>query len=222
MGIRLDSGDLAYLSKKARQMLDDAGFHSAKIVASNDLDEELIWDLKAQGAKIDIFGVGTSLITSRGCPALGGVYKMSAEEIDGEMVPRIKISENPEKVTNPGYKKVVRIYNGNGKAIADLIMLNEEKIDTTKPLTIFDPVDTWKRMTLHNYSLRELLVPVFQNGELVYDSPDLMKIQDYAKTELNTLWDEYKRLKNPHVFKVDLSQKLYDLKQQLLEEYSMK
>jgi nicotinate phosphoribosyltransferase len=222
MGIRLDSGDLAYLSKKARQMLDDAGFHNAKIVASNDLDEELIWDLKAQGAKIDIFGVGTSLITSRGCPALGGVYKMSAEEIDGEMVPRIKISENPEKVTNPGYKKVVRIYNGNGKAIADLIMLNEEKIDTTKPLTIFDPVDTWKRMTLHNYSLRELLVPVFQNGELVYDSPDLMKIQDYAKTELNTLWDEYKRLKNPHVFKVDLSQKLYDLKQQLLEEYSMK
>lgn len=222
MGIRLDSGDLAYLSKKARKMLDEAGFHNAKIVASNDLDEELIWDLNAQGAKIDIFGVGTSLITSRGCPALGGVYKMSAEEIDGELVPRIKISENPGKITIPGYKKVVRIYNGSRKAIADLIMLDEEEIDTSRPLTIFDPVDTWKRMTLHNYTIRELLVPVYQNGRLIYESPALMKIQDYAKSELDTLWDEYKRLKNPHVFKVDLSQKLYDLKQQLLEEYSMK
>ncbi|HHU49506.1 MAG: nicotinate phosphoribosyltransferase [Caldicoprobacterales bacterium] len=222
MGIRLDSGDLAYLSKKARQMLDEAGFHNAKIVASNDLDEELIWDLKAQGAKIDIFGVGTSLITSRGCPALGGVYKMSAEEIDKKMVPRIKISENPDKITNPGYKKVVRIYNGNRKAIADLIMLEGEEIDTGKPLTIFDPVDTWKRMTLFDYSIRELLVPVYLNGQRVYKNPDLMTIQEYAKTELDTLWDEYKRLKNPHVYKVDLSQKLYDLKQKLLEEYSMK
>lgn len=222
VGIRLDSGDLAYLSKKARGMLDEAGFSNAKIVASNDLDEELIWDLKAQGAQIDIFGVGTSLITSRGCPALGGVYKMSAEEVDGEMVPRIKISENPGKVTNPGYKKVARIYNGTRKAIADLIMLDEEEIDTSKPLTIFDPENTWKRMTLHNYSIRELLEPVYKNGQLVYESPDLMEIQDYAKSELDTLWDEYKRLKNPHVYKVDLSQKLYDLKQQLLEEYSMK
>jgi len=220
MGIRLDSGDLAYLSKKARIMLDEAGFPDAKIVASNDLDEELIWDLRAQGAKIDIYGVGTSLITSRDCPALGGVYKMSAEEINGEMVPKIKISENPDKITNPGYKKVVRIYNGGGKAVADLIMLDEEVIDTGKPLTIFDPVDTWKRMTLRNYTIKELLVPVFVKGKRVYDTPSLMEIQAYAKRELDTLWDEYKRLKNPHVFKVDLSQKLYDLKQKLLKEYS--
>lgn len=222
LGIRLDSGDLAYLSKKARSMMDKAGFPDAKIVASNDLDEELIWDLKAQGAKIDIFGVGTSLITSRGCPALGGVYKMSAEEINGEMVPRIKISENPDKITNPGYKKVVRIYNGGGKAIADLIMLEHEQIDTKKPLTIFDPVDTWKRMTLRNYSIKELLVPIYQNGHRVYESPGLMEIQAYAMNELDTLWDEYKRLKNPHVFKVDLSQQLYDMKQRLLEEYAQK
>lgn len=222
MGIRLDSGDLAYLSKKARAMMDEAGFPGAQIVASNDLDEELIWDLKAQGAKIDIFGVGTSLITSRGCPALGGVYKMSAEEIDGKMVPRIKISENPDKITNPGYKKVVRIYNGGGKAIADLVMLEHEQIDTRKPLTIFDPVDTWKRMTLRNYSIKELLIPIYQNGQRVYESPGLMEIQAYAMGELNTLWDEYKRLKNPHVFKVDLSQELYDMKQQLLKEYSQK
>ncbi|HHT65699.1 MAG: nicotinate phosphoribosyltransferase [Caldicoprobacterales bacterium] len=222
LGIRLDSGDLAYLSKKARSMMDEAGFPDAKIVASNDLDEELIWDLKAQGAKIDIFGVGTSLITSRGCPALGGVYKMSAEEINGEMVPRIKISENPDKITNPGYKKVVRIYNGGGKAIADLIMLEHEQIDTKKPLTIFDPVDTWKRMTLRKYSIKELLVPIYQNGHRVYESPGLMEIQAYAMNELDTLWDEYKRLKNPHVFKVDLSQQLYDMKQRLLEEYAQK
>jgi nicotinate phosphoribosyltransferase len=220
MGIRLDSGDLAYLSKKARVMLDEAGFPEAKIVASNDLDEELIWDLKAQGAKIDTFGVGTSLITSRGCPALGGVYKMSAEEVNGTMVPKIKISENPEKITNPGYKKVVRIYNGGRKAVADLILLEEEEIDTGMPLTIFDPVDTWKKMTLRNYSIKELLVPVFQSGECIYETPNLLDIQAYAASELDTLWDEYKRLKNPHVFKVDLSQQLYDLKQELLKEYS--
>jgi len=222
VGIRLDSGDLAYLSKKAREMLDEAGFPNAKIVASNDLDEELIWDLKAQGAQIDIFGVGTSLITSRGCPALGGVYKMAAEEINGKLIPKIKISDNPDKVTNPGYKKVVRLYNGGGKAVADLIMLNEEKIDTNKPLTIFDPVNTWKRMTLHNFKAKELLVPIYLNGKRVYDSPGLMEIQEYAKSQLDTLWDEYKRLKNPHVYKVDLSQKLYDLKQKLLKEHSMK
>jgi len=220
MGIRLDSGDLAYLSKKARAMLDEAGFPNAQIVASNNLDEELIWDLKAQGARIDTFGVGTSLITSSGCPALGGVYKMSAEEVDGKMVPKIKISENPEKITNPGYKKVVRIYNGGNKAIADLIMLEGEVIDTSKPLTIFDPVDTWKRMTLKNYKIKELLVPIFINGECVYETPNLMDIQAYAASEMDTLWDEYKRLKNPHVYKVDLSQKLYDLKQRLLKEHS--
>ena len=222
VGIRLDSGDLAYLSKKAREMLDKAGFPNAKIVASSDLDEELIWDLKAQGAKIDIYGVGTSLITSKGNPALGGVYKMAAEEVDGRMVPKIKISDNPDKVTNPGYKKVFRLYNGKGKAVADLITLEEEEIDISKPLTIFDPVNTWKRMTLYDFTARELLVPIYLNGKRVYESPDLMKIQEYAKSELDTLWEEYKRLKNPHVYKVDLSQKLYDLKQQLLKEYSMK
>ena len=220
LGIRLDSGDLAYLTKKARVMLDEAGFPNAKITASNDLDEYLIWDLRAQGAKIDSYGVGTSLITSRGCPALGGVYKMSAEVVEKVMVPKIKISENPEKITNPGYKKVVRIYNGGKKAVADLIMLEEEEIDTGKPLTIFDPVDTWKKMTLRNYTVKELLVPVFVNGECVYETPNLLDIQAYAKSELDTLWDEYKRLTNPHVFKVDLSQKLYDLKQKLLKDYS--
>ena len=220
VGIRLDSGDLAYLTKEARAMLDEAGFPDAEITVSNDLDEYLIWDLRSQGARIDSYGVGTSLITSRDCPALGGVYKMSAEEVNGRMIPKIKISENPEKITNPGYKKVVRIYNGKKKSVADLIMLEEEEIDTGKPLTIFDPVDTWKKMTLRNYSVRELLVPVFKNGQCIYKSPDLPDIQAYAKSELDTLWEEYKRLTNPHVFKVDLSQKLYDLKQKLLRQYS--
>ena len=220
MGVRLDSGDLAYLSKKARRMLDEAGFEKTKIVASSDLDEELIWDLKAQGAAIDIWGVGTALITSRDCPALGGVYKLSAEEQDGRMIPKIKISENPSKVTNPGYKKVVRIYNGDEKAVADLIMLEEETIDPAKPLTIFDPVDTWKRMTLRHFTCKELLMPIFLSGRRVYDLPGLLEIQSYAKQELDTLWEEYKRLKNPHVYKVDLSAKLYQLKQDLLKSYS--
>jgi nicotinate phosphoribosyltransferase len=222
VGIRLDSGDLAYLSKKARIMLDEAGFSNAKIVASNDLDEELIWDLKAQGAKIDTYGVGTALITSKGCPALGGVYKMAAEEVDGKLIPKIKISDNQEKITNPGYKKVARIYNGGGKAVADLVMLEEETIDTEKPLTIFDPLATWKRMTINNFTVKELLVPIYRSGELIYETPPLMDIQAYAKEDLDTFWDEYKRLNNPHVYKVDLSQKLYDLKQQMLKEYSQK
>jgi len=220
LGIRLDSGDLAYLSKAARKMLDEAGFKDAKIVASNDLDEELIWDLKAQGAAIDIWGVGTALITSKDCPAMNGVYKMSAEESEGRLIPKIKISENSDKITNPGYKKVFRIYNNQRKAIADLITLEDEEIDTSKPLTIFDPVDTWKRMTLTNYTVRELLVPIFKEGKQVYQTPSLTEIQKYAKEELDTLWDEYKRLKKPHKYKVDLSQKLYDLKEKLLKEYS--
>jgi nicotinate phosphoribosyltransferase len=145
---------------------------------------------------------------------------MAAEEIDGEMVPRIKISENPVKITTPGYKKVVRIYNGGGKAIADLVMLDEEEIDVSKPLTIFDPVNTWKRMTIRNFTIKELLVPIFVDGKKVYNTPGLLEIQAHASKELDTLWDEYKRLKNPHVYKVDLSQKLYDLKQRLLKEYS--
>jgi len=223
LGIRLDSGDLAYLSKEARKMLDAAGFHNAKIVASSDLDEETIWHIKSQGAAIDIWGVGTALITSKDCPALGGVYKLVAEEVNGKMIPKIKVSENPVKITNPGYKKVVRLYGKDtGKAIADLIMLDDETINENEPLTIFDPVDTWKRMTLRNYKARELLVPIFRNGRRVYDPPSLMEIQKYAKQELDTLWDEYKRIKKPHVYKVDLSDRLYKLKNDLLSEYSFK
>jgi nicotinate phosphoribosyltransferase len=222
IGIRLDSGDLAYLSKKARKMLDDEGFHDAKIVASNDLDEYLIWDLKAQGAKIDIWGVGTSLITSKDNPALGGVYKMAAEEVKGTLVPKIKISENTDKITLPGYKKVYRIYNTDKKAIADLITLDEETIDTDKPLTIFDPYDTWKRMTLTEYTVRQLLEPVYIEGKLQYKKQKLKDIQEYAKRELDSLWEEYKRISKPHKYKVDLSQKLYDLKEYLIKEHSFK
>jgi len=221
LGIRLDSGDIAYLSKKARKMLNQAGFVDAKIVASGDLDEWTIWDLKAQGAAVDTWGVGTALITSRACPALGGVYKLVAEEVDGKMLPKIKISENPFKITNPGYKKVSRLYDKDFKALADLIMLDDEIIDESRPLTIFDPVDTWKKMTIRNYTVKDLLVPVFINGAKVYDSPRLLDIQAFAKKDLNTLWDEYKRLKNPHIYKVDLSMKLYNLKNELLKEHSV-
>ena len=216
-GIRLDSGDLAYLSRTARRMLDEAGFPKARIFASGDLDEEVIWDLKAQGAAIDVWGVGTRLITSANNPSLGGVYKLAAEEIDGQMKPRIKISENPVKVTNPGLKKVLRVYDKrDGRALADLIALAEEQFDESQPLELFDPENTWKRMTVVDYSLRELLVPIFRNGTLVYQSPSLKAISAYAREELDTFWDEYKRLHSPHRYKVDLSHKLYCLKQELL------
>jgi nicotinate phosphoribosyltransferase len=219
-GIRLDSGDLAYLSRASRKMLDAAGFPSVKIFASGDLDEEVIWDLKAQGAEIDVWGVGTKLITSAGTTALGGVYKLAAEEVDGVMEPRLKISENPAKITNPGVKTVYRVYdNATGRALADLIALADEHYDENEPLTLFDPDHTWKRMTVSNYRLRELLVPIFKNGELVYKCPTLYEIQEYAKTELASLWEEYKRLHMPHVYKVDLSQKLWDLKQGLLNRH---
>ena len=223
LGIRLDSGDLAYLSKKARKMLDDAGFPKAKIIASNDLDEEIIRDLKEQGAAIDVWGVGTRLITSDGCPALGGVYKLAAEEVDGELQPRIKLSDNPAKMTNPGYKKLYRIYDRDtGKAYADLIALEEEQYDENQPLTIFHPVDTWKRMTITNYRLRELLVPIFVGGKQVYQSPTLKEICDYAKREKETMWEETLRLFNPHDYKIDLSQPLYDLKQSMLSQLSQR
>ncbi len=221
VGIRLDSGDLAYLSKKARDMLDEAGFPEARIFASSDLDETVIRDLKAQGARINVWGVGTRLITSDDCPALGGVYKLGAEIIDGVIVPKIKMSDNPAKVTNPGYKKVFRLYKKkNGKAIADLITLEDETIDESVPLRIFDPVQTWKSMRITDFTARELLVPIFIDGKQVYESPDVMEIQRYAQQELNTMWEEYKRLLNPHVYKVDLSDKLYDLKQKLIRENS--
>ena len=219
-GIRLDSGDLAYLSRTARKMLDDAGFPNARIFASGDLDEEVIWDLKAQGAAIDVWGVGTRMITSQNNPALGGVYKLAAEEVNGELVPRIKISENPAKITNPGKKKVLRIYSREDRhALADLIALHDEVYDASEPLTIFDPENTWKRMTLTDYTLRELLVPIFRGGEQVYRSPDLHCIAAYARDELDTFWSEYKRLHRPQRYKVDLSQRLYDLKQSLLARH---
>lgn len=218
MGIRLDSGDLAFLSRQARKMLDDAGFPNAKIFASGDLDEEVIWDLKAQGAAIDVWGVGTRMITSMGNPALGGVYKLAAEEVDGTFVPRIKISENPAKVTNPGVKRLYRFYDRRtGKALADLIALEDEDFSSGEPLTIFDPENTWKRMMLCDYDVRALLVPIFEGGKLVYTQPTLGEITAYTNREMETFWDEYKRLHSPHRYKVDLSQKLYDLKRSLIE-----
>ena len=219
MGIRLDSGDLAYLSIEARKMLDEAGFPDALICASSDLDEYVIQDLLMQGARIDTWGVGTRMITGDGCPALGGVYKLSAEYVGGRVVPKIKKSENPIKVTNPGVKKIFRIFdNETGRALADLIALEHETIDESMPLEIFDPIDTWKRKTITNFHVRELLVPLVRDGKRVYDLPALREICDYARQELSAFWDTYRRLNNPHVYKVDLSQELYDLKQQLLHE----
>ncbi|MBN2879845.1 MAG: nicotinate phosphoribosyltransferase [Clostridia bacterium] len=220
VGIRLDSGDLAYLSKEARNMLDAAGFEEAKIFASNDLDEYIIWDLKAQGAKIDVWGVGTALITSKGSPALGGVYKLVSEyDNEGNELPKIKKSDNPEKITTPGYKKVYRFYEKEtGKAIADYIALDGETINESEPITIFDPNAVWKQMTLTNFHAKELLCPVFIDGECVYKKPSLKEIAKYTADGIDSLWDEFKRLTNPQIYKVDLSQKLYDTKQRLLNE----
>ena len=220
VGIRLDSGDLAYLSREARKMLDAAGYPNTIICASGDLDENLIRDLKLQGACIDTWGVGTKLITSEDCPSLGGVYKMSAETVDGRVIPKIKISENPVKITNPGVKKLWRIYdNRTGKATADLIALDYETYDTSKPLTIYDPVNTWKSMTLTDYTMKELQVKVFENGKRVYDSPSLQEIQRHCQEDLDTFWDQYKRLLNPHRYKVDLSDSLWMLKNSMLQNY---
>lgn len=218
LGIRLDSGDLAYLSKRARAMLDEAGFPNAVICASSDLDEHVIRDLKMQGACINSWGVGTRLITAGDSPALGGVYKLAAEVVDGQIIPKIKLSDTLAKVTNPGYKKIYRIYDNQGMAIADLICLDHESIDSTKPLTIFDPEQPYKRMTLKHYWVKELLVPIFKNGEQVYDCPNVHDIAKYSKQDIQTIWDEYKRLLNPHTYKVDLSQELYDLKQRLVSK----
>lgn len=224
-GIRLDSGDLAYLSKKARKMLDAAGFETAVISASNDLDELLIHDLKVQGAKITSWGVGTNMITSKDCPSFGGVYKLAAiQQEDGSFVSKIKISENTEKITNPGNKTIYRIYeNETGKMRADLICFADETFDTEKSLTVFDPLATWKKTKFPagTYTMREILKPVFINGECVYESPTVMEIAQYCKEEKETLWDETKRLFNPHRVYVDLSQKLYDEKQRLLNQMSV-
>lgn len=217
IGVRLDSGDLAYLSREVRKRLDEEGFESAKIVASNDLDEYTITSLKQEGAVIDMWGVGTKLITSYDYPSLGGVYKLAAtSDKSGNLVPKIKISENPEKINNPGFKKVVRIYNSQGKAEADLIMLRGEEIDTQKPLEIFDPVYTWKRKTFENYTIREMLTPLFKNGKCVRDKKSVQEVKEYAKSELSKIWDQYKRIKNPHIYKVDLSNGLWTLKNDMV------
>lgn len=225
-GIRLDSGDLAYLSKKARAMLDEAGFPDAVISASNDLDEYLIESLKAQGAAITSWGVGTNLITSKDNPAFGGVYKLAAVmRQDGEFIPKIKLSENTEKVTNPGNKTIYRVYEkDSGKIKADLICLVGETFNEEDPLLLFDPLEPWKKTRLPggSYTLRELLVPVFQKGKCCYESPKVMAIRDYCQKELSTLWDETKRFVNPHPIYVDLSQKLYDIKIALLDQMSEK
>ena len=222
-GIRLDSGDISYLSKRARKMLDEAGLTSCKIVASNALDEYLIRDLLMQGAQIDTFGVGERMITSKSSPVFGGVYKLVAVEKDGEIIPKIKLSENTSKITNPGFKKVYRLYdNETGKAIADEICMYDEVIDNTKPHTIFDPMATWKQKVLTNFSVRELQVPVFKNGKCVYKSPSIQEIRNYCKEEVDSLWDEVKRFENPHRYYVDLSQKLWDIKKELCVKNAMK
>lgn len=218
--IRLDSGDISYLSKKARKMLDDAGLQCCKIVASNSLDEHLINDLVMQGAEIDVFGVGERLITSKSSPVFGGVYKLVAiEDESGAVVPKIKVSENVGKITNPHFKKVYRLYDKfSGKAIADQLCVFDELIDDEKPITIFDPNATWKRKTLTDYTAKELLLPIFKNGVRVYDMPKLSEIKSSCKNQVELLWDEVKRFENPHTYYVDLSEKLWRIKRELLEQ----
>lgn len=223
-GIRMDSGDLAYLSKKVRRMLDDAGFEDAVISASNDLDEYLIQSLKSQGATITSWGVGTNLITSKDCPAFGGVYKLAAiSDNDGNFIPKIKLSENTEKITNPGNKTFYRIYDKeNGKIKADLICLADETFDVSEEMTLFDPNEPWKKTTLSgdSYTMTEMLVPVIQDGKRIYNTPSVMEIQRICNAQKDTLWDENKRFINPSQIHVDLSQKLYDMKQSLLSRIS--
>ncbi len=264
-GVRIDSGDIAYLSKKARKMLDEAGFADVKIVASNSLDEYIIRDLQLQGAKLDSFGIGERLITSKSDPVFGGVYKLVAVEKDGEFIPKIKVSESPEKITNPHFKKVYRLFDSNGKAVADYVCVHDEQLDTQNPitltifdplatwkkctlenvtakemlqpifrqgklvyhdeqldtqnpitLTIFDPLATWKKCTLENVTAKEMLQPIFRQGKLVYQLPDIQQIRSHCKQQVDTLWDEVKRFENPHNYYVDLSQKLWDIKNDLL------
>lgn len=215
--IRLDSGDITYLSKKARKMLDEAGYTECKIVVSNSLDEILIRDLILQGARLDIFGVGERLITAKSNPVFGGVYKLVAVEKNGEIIPKIKISENPEKITNPHFKKVYRIFDKEtGTAIADQLCVFDETIDESEPLDLFDPVQIWKSKTVTDFVAKELLVPIFKDGECVYESPSIHEIRDYCKAQIMTLWDEVKRFENPHKYYVDLSHKLWNIKQGLL------
>lgn len=217
-GIRLDSGDLAYLSKRARKMLDDAGYPDTIICASGDLDEKLISSLKAQGAKIDLWGVGTKLITSEDMPALGGVYKLSAVFENGKEIPKIKLSDNGAKITNPTFKNIYRIYdNKTGKAEADLIVRRDEVYDSAQPLTVFHPTDTWKKTTFTDYTIKALSEKIIDNGKVIYDFPALKEIKKYYSEEINSFWDEYKRLDLPHLYKVDLSEELYKIKASMIE-----
>lgn len=219
-GIRIDSGDIAYLSKECRRMLDEAGYPDCNIIASSSLDEYVIRDLLLQGAEIDSFGVGERLITAKSQPVFGGVYKLTTIEKDGKLIPKIKVSENVGKITTPGFKQVYRIFDKTShKAIADVITLHDEVIDESKPYEIFHPIYTWKRKTLTNFYVRKLLVKIFENGNSIYESPNIHEIRDYCKVQLDLMWDEVKRFDRPHRYFVDLSQKLWDIKDQLLKKH---
>lgn len=221
--IRIDSGDITYLSKEARKMLDKAGFEDCKIVASNSLDEYLIRELLTQGAKVDLFGVGERLITSKSEPVFGGVYKLSAIEEQGRITPKIKISENVGKITNPGFKQLWRLYDKeSGMAIADVITLADENIEDEKPYELFDPEHTWKRKKLQHFSAKRLLTKIFEEGRCVYQSPDLKTIKEYCREQVDTLWEEVLRFENPHTYYVDLSKSLWELKEKLLNDYTVK
>lgn len=220
-GIRLDSGDMAYLTKKARKMLDDAGLQDCKIVVSNSLDEYIIREVLLEGAQIDSFGVGERLITAKSEPVFGGVYKLAAVEMEGKIIPKIKISENVEKITNPGFKTLYRFYDKKtGKARGDLITLDNEQTPDGSPYTLFDPNAIWKKTVVSDYEVKNLRVPIFLGGKCVYESPSMEEVREYCKAQIETLWDETLRFENPQTYYVDLSQELWDMKQQLLQENS--
>lgn len=223
MGIRLDSGDITYLTRKARAMLDEAGLEDCKIVVSNSLDEYIIRDVILEGAKIDSFGVGERMITAKSEPVFGGVYKLAALEVDGKLTPKIKISENVEKITNPGFKKVYRLFDKEtGHALADVLTMADETVPVQDNYVIFDPNASWKKSHLSNYEVHELQVQIFDKGKCVYESPSIDEIKQYCKEQIATLWDETLRFENPQTYYVDLSKKLWDMKQRLLEEHSSK
>lgn len=219
--VRIDSGDIAYLSIETRKMLDEAGYEDVKITISNSLDEFIIKAVLENGAKIDSFGVGERLITARSEPVFGGVYKLVAIEKNGTIIPKIKISENVEKITNPGFKSLYRVYDKKtNKAIADLIALNDENFDNNKPLQLFDPNYTWKKKRIKNYNIKNLMVQIFNKGKCTYESPSVMEIREFCSKEKASLWSEIRRLQNPHQYYIDLSKNLWNLKESLLHEYS--